>query len=53
MLTYEDGSTRKEELHYGSTYLSQSSRRLWVPASVTTVVIHGAEGTRQAALGKR
>jgi hypothetical protein len=53
MLTYENGSTRREELHYGSTYLSQSSRQLWVPASVTKVVIHGAEGTRHVALGQR
>lgn len=28
VLTYEDGSSRKEEFHYGSIYLSQSSRRL-------------------------
>lgn len=53
LLTYEDGSTRKEEFHYGSTYLSQSSRRLWVPSTVQKIVIHGAEGTRQVALGKR
>lgn len=28
VLTYEDGSSRKEEFHYGSTYLSRSSWRL-------------------------
>lgn len=43
MLTFRDGSRRKEELYYGSTYLSQSSRVLWVPSSVEKVVIHGVE----------
>ncbi len=47
VLTYEDGSTRTEELYFGSTYLSQSSRRLWVPETVTEVVVHGADGGRK------
>lgn len=55
ILTYEDGTTRKEELNYGSTYLSQSSRALWVPSTVTKVVIYRARGSRErkgAAFGK-
>jgi hypothetical protein len=46
-LTFEDGSTRTEEFYHGSTYLSQSSRRLWVPSTVEEVVIRGADGTRR------
>ena len=34
--TFEDGVTQKEEFFYGSTYLSQSSRVLWMPAGVDT-----------------
>jgi len=44
-LTFKDGSTRKKELHYGSGYLSQSSRTVWVPRSAERVVVHGADGS--------
>lgn len=46
-LTFQDGSTRKEELYYGSGYLSQSSRSLWVPPEVETVVLYDARGNRR------
>jgi hypothetical protein len=50
ILTFADGSTRKEEVYYGSTYLSQSARRLWVPATVTEALMYGAEGRRVRAI---
>jgi hypothetical protein len=46
-LVFQDGSTRKVELYYGSTYLSQSSRRLRVPSGVEHVIVHGADGERR------
>ena len=48
LLTFEDGSVQKEEFFYGSTYLSQSSRVLWVPPSVEEIVIVGSNGQRRA-----
>jgi hypothetical protein len=47
LLTYDDGSVRKEEFFHGSTYLSQSSRVLWIPPDVSEVVISGADGNRR------
>ena len=47
LLTFEDGSTRKEEFFYGSTYLSQSSRVLWIPANVAQIIISGSSGNRR------
>jgi hypothetical protein len=47
LLTFEDGSTRKEEFFYGSTYLSQSSRVLWIPADVDSIIISGSSGNRR------
>lgn len=44
-LTFRDGSTRRDEFFYGSTYLSQSSRVLWVPPGVRDVVVYGMDGT--------
>jgi len=48
-LTFADGSTRKEELYYGSTYLSQSSRVLWVPPGVKSVAIHRTDDSSRIA----
>jgi len=41
---YEDGTTEKRELYYGSGYLSQSSRAVRVPASVDSVIVHQFDG---------
>jgi hypothetical protein len=41
---YEDGTTEKRELYYGSGYLSQSSRAVRVPASVDSVTVHQFDG---------
>jgi hypothetical protein len=42
-ITYRDGSKRKEEFYYGSTYLSQSSRTWRVPIDAQ-VVIYDSQG---------
>lgn len=38
------GKTRKQEFYYGSGYLSQSGRKLRVPANATSVTIHSFDG---------
>lgn len=48
ILTYDDGSTRKVELHHGTTYLSQSSRRIYASPEVESVVIYGTDGKRRS-----
>ena len=48
VLTFADGKTRRQELYHGSTYLSQSSRRLKVPGNVRKVVIHDSRGNGRA-----
>lgn len=47
-LTFEDGSTRKVEFYYGSTYLSQSSRTLIIPDKVTEMMIYSVNGSTRA-----
>ena len=49
-LVFDDGSTRKVELYYGSTYLSQSSRRIRVPTGVEHVILHGPDEERRLSL---
>jgi hypothetical protein len=44
VLTLADGTTRREELYYGSTYLSQSSRFLKVSEEVTRVTVYDSQG---------
>jgi hypothetical protein len=44
LLTFADGSTRVQEFFYGSGYLSQSSRRLMLPANVRSAVIFDSRG---------
>jgi enediyne biosynthesis protein E4 len=43
-LTFRDGRRQRREFHHGSTYLSQSSRFLNLPAGLDKAVIHGANG---------
>ncbi|MFB6098208.1 MAG: FG-GAP repeat domain-containing protein, partial [Salinibacter sp.] len=47
MITLDGGATRKVELYYGSTYLSQSSRTLRIPPNAEKVVLHGLDGSRR------
>jgi hypothetical protein len=44
VLTLADGTTRRQDLYYGSTYLSQSSRFLKVPDEVTRVTVYDSRG---------
>src|SRR5947199_190787 len=44
VFTLADGTTRRQELYYGSTYLSQSSRFLKVPDEVTRVTVYDSQG---------
>lgn len=44
VLRLRDGSTRRQEFHYGSTYLSQSSRYLRVAPNVVEVSIVDSRG---------
>ena len=43
-LTRADGTTQRQELYYGSSYLSQSSRYLNVPDGVVKVVVFDSRG---------
>ncbi|MEQ9441398.1 MAG: VCBS repeat-containing protein [Cyclobacteriaceae bacterium] len=43
-LTFADGTTQKQEFYYGSTYLSQSTRKIKLPATVTSVTIYSYAG---------
>lgn len=52
-ITFPDGRTRKEELHYGSTYLSHSDRVLIVPASAVSVVISSFSGDERTIKGEK
>lgn len=44
VLTLADGGTRRVELGYGASYLSQSSRSLDIPQGTRQVVIHDSRG---------
>jgi hypothetical protein len=48
VLTVAGGGTRRAELYHGSGYLSQSTRRLTLPAGVTAAVVVDFAGTRRA-----
>jgi hypothetical protein len=48
VLTLADGTTRGQELYYGSTYLSQSSRYLNVPRDVVRVIVYDSRGRGRA-----
>lgn len=44
LITLASGETRRHEFYYGSTYLSQSSRIMHLPAGVTKVVVTNYTG---------
>jgi hypothetical protein len=46
-ITYADGRTQKLEAYYGSTYLSQSTRSVPVPAGARTVAVTDYAGKRR------
>ncbi|MEZ4824812.1 MAG: VCBS repeat-containing protein [Bacteroidia bacterium] len=39
-----DGKTRKIEFYYGSGFLSQSTRKVWLPADTRKVMIYDSKG---------
>jgi hypothetical protein len=43
----QDGRTYREEMCYGNSYLSQSSRRLWLPSSVDSVEVIAYGGDKR------
>ncbi|MCJ8164041.1 VCBS repeat-containing protein [Pontibacter sp. E15-1] len=49
-LTLANGKTRKQEFYFGSGYLSQSSRTLWLPAGVQSVRIMDRAGKQRLQL---
>ena len=44
LVKYKNGSLRKEEFYYGSSFLSQSARFLTIGKDVSTVTITNAKG---------
>jgi enediyne biosynthesis protein E4 len=48
VLTFADGRQRRQELYYGSTYLSQSSRFLRLPAGLRDVTVYDSQGRSRA-----
>jgi hypothetical protein len=46
-ITFSDGRKRKQELHYGDSYLSQSDRVLIVPENAQAVNIFSFSGERR------
>jgi len=47
ILTFRDGTTRHQEFYHGSSYLSQSSRFLRIPAGLEEATIHDSQGDRR------
>ena len=47
LITLEDGQQSKHEFYYGDTYLSQSSRVLWLPQNVSSVEIFDSKGQKR------
>ncbi|HEX2536334.1 MAG TPA: FG-GAP-like repeat-containing protein, partial [Chitinophagaceae bacterium] len=47
LITYRDGSRRKEEFYYGTSFLSQSGRYLPVTPTMTTITITNNKGIKR------
>ncbi|KKM63764.1 hypothetical protein LCGC14_1508180, partial [marine sediment metagenome] len=47
VISYKDGSKRKEEFYYGNTYLSQSSRKFAVEKTAKKITIINFKGNRR------
>ena len=48
LITLEDGKQRKQEFYYGDTYLSQSSRVLFVPQNTSSIEIFDTNGEKRS-----
>ncbi|HVS95314.1 MAG TPA: VCBS repeat-containing protein [Puia sp.] len=44
IIHFRDGRIQKQEAYYGSSFLSQSARFLWIDSTVTSVTITNAKG---------
>ena len=51
-MTFSDGKKKPVELYYGSGYLSQSSRILWLPPGVTGLKVLDSKGQEREILTK-
>lgn len=51
-ITLKDGNIRRQELYYGHSYLSQTSRTLQVPRSVQKVEVIDFKGERRVVYGE-
>jgi hypothetical protein len=47
IVTHSNGKRSRHEFHFGSGYLSQSSRKLMVPANAINIAIHGSDGLQR------
>ncbi|GGC00448.1 VCBS repeat-containing protein [Dyadobacter sediminis] len=47
LLKLKNGKTRREEISYGSSFLSQSTHTLFLPANTDEVVIMDSKGTKR------
>ncbi|QHT68359.1 VCBS repeat-containing protein [Rhodocytophaga rosea] len=50
LLTYQDGQVQKEELYYGSSFLSQSPRELLIPKNIKDVELIDFKGNKRKVL---
>lgn len=49
-ITYKDGKKRRVEFYYGSTYLSQSSRKLFIDKKVAKITLTNFRGQKREVL---
>jgi hypothetical protein len=47
IITFRDGKKCRREFYYGSTYLSQSTRRLTISPNIQSVVIYDSAGNKR------
>jgi enediyne biosynthesis protein E4 len=50
MITYKNGTSSKYECQFGSSYLSQSSRKLFISPQVKAITIYAVTGTKRELL---
>ncbi len=49
-ITYKNGSKKRMEFYYGSTYLSQSSRKLFIEKDMVNITVTNFKGIKRALL---
>ncbi|MEO7984878.1 MAG: FG-GAP-like repeat-containing protein, partial [Bacteroidota bacterium] len=47
VITFKNGIKRRQEFYYGSSYLSQSGRRLFISPNIQTIVIFNSSGKKR------